>query len=224
MKLLQATTRNRRVAFLILLPAVVSILGVPANAKANEVIEAFENCARFDSAAKELECFRDTLERLRTRMSGGSESGRRNASPIDGAPMGQNRTQQTEPPSKTEANASTAPSGDQAGTSESASSEDRASAASGSGVRSEGTHGSHAQTPDDLQQPGGLTVKSARRTAFGKLIVVLDNEETWIEVDGSHYKGKVRPGDVAVITKRRFGGYRMKINDQPGTVLVRLAK
>ena len=48
MKLLQATTRNRRVAFLILLPAVVSILGVPANAKANEVIEAFENCRSQD--------------------------------------------------------------------------------------------------------------------------------------------------------------------------------
>lgn len=223
-QLLQAKKTNRLAGLLVLLPAAFGILVAPAKARAGDVIEAFEDCTRFNSDARQLECFRDTLDRLRARISGGAGSESPEGSLAQGTPTGTNSTQAAEPATQSVANVSVVASADQAEASGSASAEDPATYADGSGNQGEATHGGDAQMPDSLQQPGGLTVTNASRTVFGKLVIELDNEEVWIEVDGSYYKGKVRPGDAAVITKRRFGGYRMKINDQPGTVLVRLAK
>lgn len=71
------------------------------------------------------------------------------------------------------------------------------------------------------EQTLSATVSSARRTPFGKLVITLDNGQTWLETDGSHYKGAVRPGDRIEIARRFFGGHKMKVADNPGVVLVR---
>jgi len=61
----------------------------------------------------------------------------------------------------------------------------------------------------------------ARLKRSNNIRITLDNGQIWQEIDGSPFRGSVKPGTEVRITERRFGGYRMKIPGRSSPILVR---
>jgi hypothetical protein len=64
----------------------------------------------------------------------------------------------------------------------------------------------------------------ARLKRSNNIHITLDNGQIWQEIDGSPFRGSVKPGTEVRITERRFGGYQMKIPGRSSPILVRRIK
>ncbi len=63
-----------------------------------------------------------------------------------------------------------------------------------------------------------------RLNRSNKIRITLDNGQVWQEIDGAPFHGNVEPGAEVTITKRRFGGYRMKVPGRSSAIFVRRIK
>ncbi|MDX1405847.1 MAG: hypothetical protein R3192_14980 [Woeseiaceae bacterium] len=199
------TTTGRRVVAITCAAVVVVSTGV---AQENVSLSDLERCAAFESDAEQLACFRDTLKR------GDSES---HAAELPATVVAPDESPQQVPARPSEkVVAGPAPQ-------ESVKRETQQPTPAPPDVESQGVVSEGAPS---TSQPSELhaTIVSAHRTVHGKIVATLDNGQVWRETDGSYYRGAVTAGAAVVISKRRFGGYRMKIADQPGAVLVRRSR
>jgi len=185
-----------------------------------DTLSALEACEKIDGDSNQLACFHDTLARLKAARSGPALPAPNTVpAPAEGERtphLGDEhevRVQQT-----------------------------RESAMQDFGLNDQSKQVRNAEPPRErIESPAGATVRElkessrepqsisatiakVRRTAFGKIVVTLDNGQVWRETDGSNYRGPIRVGNEVIISQRRFGGYQMKIEDQYGVVFVRRPK
>lgn len=200
---------------LLFLATVGSLASFTVFAGQYESLSAFEVCEEIDDDAEQLACFRETFAGLK---AGESAKELSDKAPAPTEP-GSSRAQVKQPEAVVQ--------------------EGRETVTQDAGLHEE-TIPVHAVEPpqeageaatevaiDAARQESKeaqdlyATITAVRRTAFGKIVATLDNGQVWRETDGSYYRGDVGVGNSVVISKRRFGGYEMKIADQPGVVLVR---
>lgn len=67
-------------------------------------------------------------------------------------------------------------------------------------------------------------VVSFSRDRRGKAIVVLDNNEIWVETSASKFIGQIAPGAAVTLTREGLGWYRLRIDGAQGVMAVRRAR
>jgi hypothetical protein len=189
----------------------------PVRAAADPLLNAFEACTEIDADSDQLACFRETLARLKA-----EESARALPAPDEASgPADRDGSRRLDEEREALLLEARQAAKQEFGLGQNTRQEQKAEAPA---ERSDEPAATVVrELKDASREPPNLqaTIAASSRTAYGKIIVTLDNGQVWQETDGSYYRRSVRVGREVIISKRRLGGYQMKIGDQPGVVLVR---
>jgi hypothetical protein len=62
------------------------------------------------------------------------------------------------------------------------------------------------------------------RDRRGKALILLDNEEVWVETSASKFVGELTAGTIVTLSREGLGWYRLRVEGVQGTMAVRRAR